>query len=190
MAGPAKTEVVDDGLGGELPPTPVAPPRTGFGRFTVGLSLVGTLLIIIMSIAVNADIIGRDFFNHPIAGVTEFLGLAIVAVVFLQMANTAREGRHINNDLIIAAVATRSPRIAHMFYALFELIAAALFALIVWFVWPNFLENYYGGYFKGTTGYVEIPLWPFRAVVVIGAAAAAIQHLLLSLRQLKSALEA
>ncbi len=78
---------------------------------------------------------------------------------------------------------------ARLFYALFELIGAALFALIVWFVWPNFLENYHGGYFKGTTGYIEIPLWPFRGIVVIGAAAAAIQHLLLAWRELALALE-
>ena len=187
MAGPAKSDVIDDGLGGGLP-EPSRRARSGFGRFTVGLSLIGTVLIIVMMVAVNADIIGRDFFNHPIAGVTEFIGLSIVAVVFLQMANTAREGRHINNDLIMAGVARVCPQLARLFYALFELIAAALFALIVWFVWPNFLENYYGGYFKGTTGYVEIPLWPFRAVVVIGAAAAAIQHLLLAWRELRSAL--
>ena len=129
-----------------------------------------------MMVAVNVDVIGRDFFNHPIAGTTEFLGLSIVAVVFLQIANTAREGRHINNDLIMAAVSRINPRVARLFYALFELVAAALFGLIVWFVWPNFIENYQGGYFKGTTGYVEIPLWPFRAVVLIGAAAASIQH--------------
>lgn len=188
MAGPAAPEVIDDGLGGE--PRPPKPARSGFGRFTIGLSIIGTLLIVVMTIAVNADIIGRDVFNHPIAGVTEFLGLCIVAVVFLQMANTAREGRHINNDLIIAAIGRHNPRLAELFYALFELVAAALFALIVWFVWPNFLENYYGGYFKGTTGYVEIPLWPFRAVVVIGAAAAAIQHLLLAWRRLCVALRA
>lgn len=188
MAGPAKPDVVDDGLGGELPPRPAVPPRTGFGRFTVGLSLIGTLLIIVMSIAVNADIIGRDVFNHPIAGVTEFLGLSIVAVVFLQMANTAREGRHINNDLIIATVAKRNPRLARLFYAVFELIAAILFALVVRFVWPNLVDNYYGGYFKGTSGYIEIPLWPFIGVVLIGAAAASIQHLLLAWRELLAAL--
>ena len=187
MAAPAKPEVIDDGLGGELPKPP-APPSTGFGRFTVGLSLIGTLLIIIMSIAVNADIIGRDLFNHPIAGVTEFLGLSIVAVVFLQMANTAREGRHINNDLIIATVAQRNPRVARLFYGLFELVAAALFAMIVVFVWPNFVDNYYGGYFKGTTGYIEIPLWPFIGTVIVGAAAAAIQHLLLASREFRAAL--
>jgi TRAP-type C4-dicarboxylate transport system permease small subunit len=187
MAGPGKPGVIDDGLGGELP-RPPPPARTGFGRFTVGLSIIGTLLIIIMAIAVNADVIGRDFFNHPIAGVTEFLGLSIVAVVFLQMANTAREGRHINNDLIIAALSRRSPRLARLFYALFELIAAVLFALVVWFVWPNFVDNYRGGYFKGTTGYIEIPLWPFIGIVIVGAAAAAIQHLLLALREMRAAL--
>ncbi|MDO9413864.1 MAG: TRAP transporter small permease [Pseudolabrys sp.] len=187
MAG-EKIEVIDDGLGGELPKPPPAP-QTGFGRFTVGLSIIGTMLIIIMAIAVNTDVLGRNLFNHPVAGVTEFLGLAIVAVVFLQMANTAREGRHINNDLIIAAVAQINPRLAKLFYALFELIAAALFALVVWFVWPNFVDNYNGGYFKGTTGYIEIPLWPFTGIVVIGAAAASIQHLLLTVRDLRAALE-
>jgi TRAP-type C4-dicarboxylate transport system permease small subunit len=188
MADLGDHEVIDDGLGGELPKPP-RPPQTGFGRFTVGLSIIGTLLIIVMAIAVNSDVIGRDFFNHPVAGVTEFIGLSIVAVVFLQMANTAREGRHINNDLIIAAVNERSPRLAKFFYAMFELIAAALFALIVWFVWPKFVENYQGGYFKGTQGYVEIQLWPFIGVVVIGAATAAIQHLLLAMRDLRAALE-
>ena len=187
MAGPGKPDVIDDGLGGDLP-RPSAPPQTGFGRFTAGLSIVGTVLIIIMAAAVNSDIVGRDLFNHPIAGVTEFIGLSIVAVVFLQMANTAREGRHINNDLIIATVGRYNPKLAKLFYALFELVAAMLFALVVWFVWPIFLDNYRGGYFKGTSGYVEIPLWPFTGIVFIGAAAAAIQHLLLATRELRAAL--
>jgi TRAP-type C4-dicarboxylate transport system permease small subunit len=187
MAVPGKSEVIDEGLGGELPKPPAAP-QTGFGRFTLGLSIFGTMLIIIMAAAVNSDIIGRDFFNHPIAGVTEFIGLSIVAVVFLQMANTAREGRHISNDLIIATVSRYNPRLAKLFYALFELVAAMLFSFIVWFVRPIFVDNYWGGYFKGTAGYVEIPLWPFTGVVLIGAAAAAIQHFLLAARELRAAL--
>jgi TRAP-type C4-dicarboxylate transport system permease small subunit len=164
-------------------------PASFFGRLAVGLNFVGTLLIVIMMVAVNSDILGRDLFNHPVAGVTEFIGLSIVAVVFLQMANTAREGRHINNDLIMSAVARVNPALARQFYALFELLAALLFGLIVWFVWPIFVDNYYGGYFKGTTGYVEIPLWPFMGVVVVGAAAAMIQHVLLAWRVLNRTAE-
>jgi len=154
----------------------------------VGLSMAGTILIVVMAIGVNVDILGRDLFSQPLPGVTEFLGLSIVAVVFLQMANTAREDRHISNDLIMSAVAARHPRVAYFFYGLFQTIGALLFALIVWFVIPNFLENYRGNYFKGTSGYVEIPIWPFMGTVIVGAAAAAIQHLLLAWRDFRRAL--
>jgi Tripartite ATP-independent periplasmic transporters, DctQ component. len=99
------------------------------------------------------------------------------------MANTAREDRHIANDLIMSAVAKRSPRIAILFYGLFQLVGAMLFVLVVWFVVPIFLENYRGNYYKGTTGYIEIPVWPFVGTVVLGAAAAAVQHFLLAWRK-------
>ena len=161
-----------------------SPPWSAFGVFTMALNAVGTVLIIIMAIAVNADILGRDLFNQPIPGVTEFLGLSIVAVVFLQMANTLREDRHISNDLIMAAVAKRWPRTALLFYALFHFIGALLMALIVWFVIPTFLENYQGNFYKGTAGYIEIPVWPFMLVVLIGATAAMIQYVLLAAREL------
>jgi TRAP-type mannitol/chloroaromatic compound transport system permease small subunit len=149
----------------------------------MALNVVGTVLIIIMAIAVNADILGRDLFNQPVPGVTEFLGLSIVAIVFLQMANTLREDRHVSNDLIMAAVAKRWPRTALVFYALFHFIGALLMALIVWFVIPTFLENYEGNFYKGTAGYIEIPVWPFMLVVLIGAATAMIQYVLLAARE-------
>lgn len=167
-------------------PTSVKP-RSFFGMLAVGLSMAGTILIVVMAIGVNVDILGRDFFNQPLPGVTEFLGLAIVAVVFLQMANTAREDRHISNDLVMSAVAKKNPKVAFFFYGVFQLVGALLFALIVWFVIPNFLENYRGNYFKGTSGYVEIPIWPFIGTVIVGATAAAIQHGLLAWREFRRA---
>lgn len=179
----------DDERAGELPP-PAKPPRSGFGLLTVTLSMIGTVLIVLMAIGVNADILGRDLFNHPVPGVTEFLGLAIVSVVFLQLANTSREERHISNDLIVSAIAASYPRLGHFIYCAFHLLGAALFALVVWFVIPNFVENYHGGYFKGTAGYVEIPVWPFQGTVIVGAAAAAVQYLLLAWREFQRAMGA
>src|SRR5690606_12526475 len=60
-----------------------APRSSIFGTFTRVLNVLGTLLILAMVVAVNADVGGRNMFNHPIAGVIEFVGLSIVAVVFL-----------------------------------------------------------------------------------------------------------
>lgn len=170
--------------GGGAPANGASPSR-GFGRLTVALSVVGTVLIVIMAIAVNCDILGRELFNRPVPGVTEFLGLAIVSVVFLQIANTSREDRHISNDLIVSWIGATRPRLALFIYAVFHLLGAAMFALIVWFVIPIFVENYQGEYYKGTAGYIEIPVWPFVGTVVIGAAAAAVQYFLLAVRDFR-----
>jgi TRAP-type C4-dicarboxylate transport system permease small subunit len=159
-----------------------------FGTLTMILNVIGTVLILVMAIAVNADIFGRELFNRPVPGVTEFLGLSIVAVVFLQMANTLREDRHVSNDLILAWVARKHPRVARLFYGLFHLIGALLFALIVWYVVPIFRENYAGDYYKGTSGVVEIRVWPFMLVVLIGGAATVVQFLLLAVAQFAGAL--
>jgi TRAP-type C4-dicarboxylate transport system permease small subunit len=155
-----------------------APPVSLFGRFTQGLNIVGTVVILIMAVAVNADVIGREAFNRPIAGVLEFIGLSIVAVVFLQMANTLREDRHVSNDIIIRLFAVRYPRVTAALYSLFNLIGAVLMALIVIFVWPIAVEAYEGDYYSGTAGVIEIPIWPFMIVVVIGAATTLVQFLI------------
>jgi len=169
----------------EAPPKP--PPKSWFGAITIALNAVGTVLILVMALAVNADIFGREVFNQPVPGVTEFLGLSIVAVVFLQLANTLREDRHVSNDLVLAAVARRRPRLAAFFYGLFHTIGAVLMGFIVWYVYPIFRENYEGGFFKGTGGVVEIPVWPFMLVVLIGGTVTIGQYLILAWVQYRRA---
>lgn len=152
-----------------------APQRSYFGTLTKILNLIGTLLILTMALAVNADVVGRNLFNHPIPGVLEFIGWSIVAVVFLQMANTLREGRHVSNDILMSFVVETRPRVAAGIFALFDLIGAILMAVIIWYMWPIVATNYNEGYYAGTAGVVEIPIWPFMAAVLIGAIATCLQ---------------
>jgi TRAP-type C4-dicarboxylate transport system permease small subunit len=157
-----------------------APQFSYFDTVTKILNLIGTALILVMAVAVNADVIGRDFFNHPIPGVLEFIGWSIVAVVFLQMANTLREGRHVSNDILMSYVLVTRPRLAAGIFAVFDFIGAVLMAVIVRYMWPILAENYTGGYYAGTQGVVEIPIWPFMAAILIGAVATCIQFLIQS----------
>ena len=172
---------------GQGAPGSGAPRSSYFGILTQALNIVGTMLILAMAVAVNADVIGRNAFNHPIAGVLEFIGLSIVAVVFLQMANTLREDRHVSNDVFIHLIRDLRPRLASGLYAAFNAIGALLMATIVVYVWPIVLEGYQGNYYAGTAGVIEIPIWPFTAVVVIGAAITAVQFLIDTWRHLTRA---
>jgi len=165
-----------------------APRSSYFGWITQALNVVGTLLILAMALAVNFDVLGRELFNHPLPGVYEFVGLAIVAIVFLQMANTLREDRHVSNDILLQTIATSRPRLTAAFYASFNLIGAILMALIVWFVWPILEQNWTGGYYRGTANVVEVPIWPFIAAIVVGAVATVIQFLAFAWRDLKRAM--
>jgi TRAP-type C4-dicarboxylate transport system permease small subunit len=161
-----------------------APRPSYFGLFTQALNIVGTVLILAMAVAVNADVIGRNAFNHPIAGVLEFIGLSIVAIVFLQMANTLRENRHVSNDVFILLIEKTRPRLAAGLHAAFGAVGAVLMVMIVVYVWPIVREAYEGHYYAGTAGVIEIPIWPFTAVVIVGAATTAVQFLIDAWRNL------
>ena len=152
-----------------------APRFSLFGQLTRALNLVGTLLILIMAIAVNADVLGRNLFSHPLPGVLEFTGWSIVAIVFLQMANTLRERRHVSNDILMSFIVVSHPRLVTAINAVFDMIGMILMAIIVYYMWPIVTENYTQGYFAGTAGLVEIPIWPFMTAILIGAIATAVQ---------------
>lgn len=185
-SGPQKQEY--DELG--APIASGAPKSSLFGVITQTFNVIGTLLILAMAVAVNLDVFGREAFNHPVPGVYEFVGLAIVAIVFLQMANTLREERHVSNDILMQLIASSRPRLTAAFYALFNLIGAILMVLITWFVWPILVQNWTGGYFRGTAGVTEVPIWPFMVAIVIGATITAIQFLLFAWRDLRRAIGA
>jgi TRAP-type C4-dicarboxylate transport system permease small subunit len=168
-------------------PADGSPRSSYFDALTRVLNVIGTVLILVMAVAVNADVIGRDFFNHPIPGVLEFIGLSIVAIVFLQLANTLREARHVSNDLLTQLIVRSHPRLVFALYGSFNLIGAVLMALIVFYIWPLLVQNYVGGYYSGTAGVIEIPIWPFMATVVVGAAVTCVQFLLFAWRDVERA---
>ncbi|MGR3583297.1 MAG: hypothetical protein ACU0B8_03500, partial [Pseudooceanicola nanhaiensis] len=78
--------------------TPPALPGGVLARAMSGIALVlailggaGTLGIMAL---INADVIGRSFFDHPIPATAEIVSAAIVAIVFLQLPNATAEGRN------------------------------------------------------------------------------------------------
>jgi tripartite ATP-independent transporter DctM subunit len=142
------------------------------------MNSAGTLWIFALMFLICADVAGRYLFNAPIKGAAEMVGYSIVAAVFLQMASTLRAGRFTRVELLIEPLEARRPAAGHAFNAVYHLIGAAVFAVITWGTWPKLADAWTNDEITGTPGVFVFLIWPFLAVVVLGAAITAVEFLI------------
>lgn len=169
----------------ELTPDPVATEaglpgwfvalRRAVDAATTALNVLGTLLIVFVMILVNSDILGRTLFNAPVSGVPELVSMSIVAIVFLQIAQTFRRGRLTRTEMIPAAVARRRPRVRQAM----ELVFAGAAGAVVWQLFaaslPLFEKSWARNTYEGTVGDFTAPIWPVKLIILIGCAALLVQ---------------
>jgi C4-dicarboxylate transporter DctM subunit len=152
-----------------------APLQTGPLNYLTGLfNVIGAVWTFLLMFLISADIIGRSFFNQPIAGVTEIVSFSIVCIVFFQLGRTVELGRVMRADTFQAAIKKISPRMERLIAFLAELCGLILIAIILYGVWPRMMSEYQSGYFIGTPGIFTFPAWPVNAAIVAGAALAGI----------------
>ena len=135
---------------------------------TMGLNMLGTSLIMMMVLLINSDVIGRAVFGAPISGVPEIVTLSIVAIVFLQIAQTVVSGRLTRSDALLSFLALRWPRIHRTLESIFNLMAAGLLAVLMSASLPLFEKSWSKGTFIGSIGNFTAPVWPVKLIIVIG----------------------
>lgn len=164
-----------------------APKNSPFGIVVDGLNGVGSALILAIMALVCTDVAARGLFNHPIDGVAELVALAIIAIVFLQLASTLRHGRMTRADLFIDGFRKRRPLSGGILEALFDVAGITVCAIIVWASWPRFVASWTGNEFIGIQGQFTAPTWPVRALVIIGSGLAGVQYAIHLARNLRLA---
>jgi len=173
---------VSGGNSGERPRT--GPAANAFNFLTLSLARSGTIVIFAVMILVNADVVGRYFFNRPIAGVAELVSLSIVAIVFLQLAHTLRIERFIRSDVLIGRLLVARPRLGYAVQAFHHAVGAILCALLFWYVLPQLVESYVEGDYVGSLGVFQAPKWPIELIVLIGSGLCAVQFVLHVIRDI------
>lgn len=154
---------------------------------TQALNVVGSLLIFALMLLIGADVLGRAAFNLPISGVPELVTLSIVAIVFLQIPQATRAGRLTQSEAVLMALRERAPKAALLLETLFDLAACALVGVIVWATWPLFLRSWTRNDFIGAIGDFTAPVWPVKAVILIGGAMLILQLLARAVRRFRRA---
>lgn len=147
---------------------------------TMALNLVATVWIVALLLMINLDVFSMNVVGRPIVGVKEAVGISIAGIVFLQLAETLRSGRHIRSDMFLSGVKAKRPRMGQLLEAVYSLTGAALMGFIVWYAIPIATTAYKSSYYVGTPGVFTLPTWPVLAVVVLGAVMTLLQFLVLA----------
>ncbi len=151
-------------------PVPTSRRRLGSGLGTalawvesLASGIAGVLLIIMM-LAIFADVAGRYFFNSPISGVRELASrYLMVGTVWLSLARTQRKGGHVAVDILVR----RAPEWAQLVIAAVTKLAATIpMGVIVYVTYEQFIDTLG----LRTLGAVQLPVAPAWAVVAIGSA--------------------
>jgi TRAP-type C4-dicarboxylate transport system permease small subunit len=145
----------------------------GYNGILIILNLISVVVIFLMAVWVFCDVTGRYVFNHPIPGTTELVKCYIVAIVFLGIAYTMNQKRHIRTTLIIDRL---SPVWRAWCEILTALIGVAVFASLCVFSWEAAWDSWLVREFDGVQ--LKVPVYPARLAVVIGSCLLVIQCLL------------
>lgn len=135
------------------------------------MNAIGSLWVLLLVLLIDADALGRTFFNRPIAGMIEIVAVSLAVITFCQLADTIRLGKLTRSDTFFARWAGGG-RAGRGVVAGFELLGALVMALIIIGTVPLLVQSYTRGYFIGIRGVFTFPDWPVKAVVVVGATAA------------------
>ncbi len=151
---------------------------------TDGLNAIGSVAIFGLMCLMLADLGSRLLLNRPIAGVAEIAGLSIVAIVYLQLGAAVRSGRMTRADFLAGMLASRAPRLERVMSAAFQMLGAATMAGLAWVSVGPFLSSWVDGETLGTAGVFQVVTWPFRGVLVLGTALAALCYVTLAVSTL------
>lgn len=155
--------------------------------FIEGLAALGTALIGVLMIIICADIIARNLIGSSLPLVSELGALLLVMIVSLQLATTVRADRLARTDLFFASFKDRHPRLGSLLSAVFNLVGAAMIGGIAWASVGILGKDWSAGEYIGVTGIATLPTWPFRALILLGMAVAAVEFAVRTVSDLRSA---
>lgn len=150
------------------------------GVLIVTSNNLGSLVIVAMTLAVVADVTGRYLLNSPINGTAEMVTMAVVVVLYLQLAYTLRSGRMTRSDAFFDRLVERHPAIGYAVGVLFAVAGLCLMVAIMMGAWPKWRTAWREDYYVGVIDVFTFPEWPLLLIIFIGCGLTALQFALLA----------
>lgn len=119
------------------------------------VGLAAGLLLFSLVLITCTDVVGRYFFDAPLAGAFELTEVLLAALVFMALPLTTERREHVEVDLLALAL---GPKANQWLTALAGLFSAALLATFAWRLASHAAKSMADG---ATTNALAIPLAPF-----------------------------
>jgi len=127
------------------------------------MALIAAGFLSFMMLLTVVDVSGRYFFNIPLNGAWEMIGLSLVCAGTWALAHCQREKGHVNVTVLLHRF---SPRIEAAVLGIGYLLGLVVFSIISWGALTR-AHKYYleKGYY---TDMLHIPYFPFLLIMAIG----------------------
>lgn len=136
---------------------------------------IGSLWVCVLMALIVADVFMRTAFSAPIVGVNEIMEMSIVGMLYLQVTQALRDGRHTRSEAFFSTLERRWPAGATGMNAMFYAAGLALMLAILYAGVPKTLEAYHGGFTVGNQGVFIVPEWPVLLLILYGCLLMAVQ---------------
>jgi TRAP-type mannitol/chloroaromatic compound transport system permease small subunit len=150
------------------------------GAVIVAVNNIGSLLVVVMTIVVVADVTGRYIFNSPINGTAEIVTMLVVVVLYMQLAYTLRSGRMTRSDAFYTRLVERRPAIGNALGCLFNIGGACLAAIVMIGAWPKWTAAWQNNYYIGVIDVFTFPEWPLLLTIFLGCGLTGLQFVSLA----------
>jgi C4-dicarboxylate transporter DctQ subunit len=127
------------------------------------LTLAGSVCVILMMLAVTAEVISRKAFNYSIPAQIEFTTLVFIMALFFGLAYTQRQRGHVRMDLLLNRAKGGKRELLEGIALLIPLVP---YILMVWKSAELGFHSIVEGEYVITV--ISFPLWPVRIVIPIG----------------------
>lgn len=161
--------------------------RTRFATVVTVLNAAGSAWTVVLMLLICVDVVARAVANHPIRGVSEIVGMSLVACVFLQLPHILASGRLTRVEIFIDPFTARHPGQGYALQMLYYLIGTAVMLLILVASVPRFMEVWRTSDYVGSKAHFTAPMWPVQLMIIVGAAFSVAQFFLIAWQHFRSA---
>ena len=138
----------------------------------IAANVAGTLSVLALVVILNVDVVMRSAFNSPLKGTYEIVQIAVVFIVFLQLADVVRVDRLTRSDGFLKLLHGKRPQLTAGLRRIINAVSAIFMGLIAYIMFPEFLKMWGTQDFFGVPGVFTVPWWPVKLVIAGGSALA------------------